>query len=92
MKENNTFGVDIVDESDDYYSLLAVQDQTQKCCRKICDKPLEMEYYHFIFAKVARYRYDCFLEHITRVNLAMNYIKGSEADAVKVWNALFDAR
>ena len=53
MKENNKFDVQIEDQSDEY-SLLAVQGPNSKnVIEKICDRPLELEYYHFFFAKVA---------------------------------------
>lgn len=91
MKENNTFGVDIIDESDDY-SLLAVQGPNSKnVVEKICDKPLDMEYYHFIFAKVAGIEMIVSRTGYTGELGYELYFKGSEEDAVKVWNALFDA-
>ena len=52
MKENNSFGVEIDNQSDNY-SLLAIQGpDSKKTLQKICDRELDIEYYHFFKAKV----------------------------------------
>ena len=91
MKENNSFGVDIVDESDEY-SLLAVQGpKSSEVVGKICDKPLNLEYYHFFFAKVAGIDMIVSRTGYTGELGYELYFKGDEAAAEKVWNELFAA-
>ncbi len=91
MKENNTFGVDIIDESDQY-SLLAVQGPNSKdVIEKICDRPLDLEYYHFFFAKVAGIDMIVSRTGYTGELGYELYFKGNETDAEKVWNSLFEA-
>ncbi len=91
MKENNIFDVDIVDESDDY-SLLAVQGPKSKnAIEKICNKPLNLEYYHFFFATVAGVDMLVSRTGYTGELGFELYFKGDEAIAEKVWNSLFDA-
>jgi aminomethyltransferase len=89
MKENNKFGVEICDESDEY-SLLAVQGpKSQEVIQKICNKNIDLEYYHFFFAKVAGI--DTILSRTGYTGeLGFEiYFKGSESDAEKIWDALF---
>jgi aminomethyltransferase len=91
MNKQNFSGVQIADESDEY-SLLAVQGpNSKKAIEKICDKPLELEYYHFFTAKidgvemlVARTGYTGELGYEL-------YFKGDEAVAEKIWAAIFSA-
>ena len=91
MKENNSFGVDVVDESDDY-SLLAVQGpKSSDTVGKICDKALNLEYYHFFFAEVAGVKMLVSRTGYTGELGYELYFKGDEATAEKVWNELFDA-
>lgn len=91
MKENNTFGVDIIDESDDY-SLLAIQGpKSKEVLEKICDRPLDLEYYYFFFAKVAGVDMILSRTGYTGELGYELYFKGSQTDAEKVWDALFDA-
>ncbi len=91
MKENNNFGVKIDDESDEY-SLLAVQGpDSQKTIQKICDKPLDMEYYHFKFARIAGVDMIVSRTGYTGELGYELYFKGDEAVAQKVWDALFEA-
>jgi aminomethyltransferase len=91
MKENNIFGVEIADESDEY-SLLAVQGpKSKEVIQKICDKTIDLEYYHFFFAKVAGI--DTLLSRTGYTGeLGYEiYFKGSESDAEKIWDALFNS-
>lgn len=91
MKENNKFGVQLDDESDEF-SLLAVQGQnSQKVVQKICDSELNMEYYNFIKAKCAGIEMIVSRTGYTGELGYELYFKGNEADAEKVWNALFEA-
>lgn len=91
MKKNNSFGVELSDESDEY-SLLAVQGPNSKLAiQKICDKPLDMEYYHFFFANVAGIEMIVARTGYTGELGYELYFKGNEIIAEKVWNALFEA-
>jgi len=91
MKDNNPFGVDIVDESDDY-SLLAVQGpKSKEVVQKICSKPLDLEYYHFFSAKVANVDMIVSRTGYTGELGYELYFKGDEATAEKVWSNLFEA-
>lgn len=91
MKDNNPFGVDIVDESDDY-SLLAVQGpKSHEVVQKICSKPLDLEYYHFFSAKVANVDMIVSRTGYTGELGFELYFKGDEATAEKVWSNLFEA-
>ncbi|MFC2133507.1 glycine cleavage system aminomethyltransferase GcvT [Bacteroidota bacterium] len=91
MQENNKFGVEVVNESDDY-SLLAVQGPNSKeVVQKVCDKELDLEYYNFFMGK------------ITGVDMIISrtgytgeigyelYFKGDEKTAEQVWDAIFEA-
>lgn len=91
MKENNLFGVDLLDESDEY-SLLAVQGPKSKnAVQKICDKTLDLEYYHFFFAKVAGINMIVSRTGYTGELGYELYFKGDESVAEKIWDALFEA-
>jgi len=91
MKENNKFGVDIVDESDEY-SLLALQGpKSKEVLQKICNKTLDMEYYYFFTAKVAGIEMIVSRTGYTGELGYELYFKGNEQAAEQVWNALFEA-
>ncbi len=91
MKKNNIFNVDIIDESDEYY-LLAVQGPNSKATiQKICDKNLDLEYYHFFFAKVAGIDMLVSRTGYTGELGYELYFKGDEITAEKIWNELFNA-
>lgn len=48
MNKNNTFDVEIINESDEY-SLLAIQGpNSKKVIQEICDEDVDLEYYHHI--------------------------------------------
>ncbi|MBI5807095.1 MAG: glycine cleavage system aminomethyltransferase GcvT [Ignavibacteriales bacterium] len=91
MKKNNKFDVEISDESDEY-SLLAVQGPNSKSTiQKICDRPLDLEYYHFFKAKI-----DGVDMIVSRTGYTGElgyelYFKGDDANAEKIWNAIFEA-
>ncbi len=91
MKKNNTFGVEIIDESDEY-SLLAVQGpNSKKVIEKICDKSVDLEYYHFFNAKVAGVEMILSRTGYTGELGYELYFKGDENIAEKIWNALFES-
>lgn len=91
MKENNKFGVELKNLSDDY-SLLAVQGpNSKKVVQKICDKTLDLEYYHFMQAKVAGIDMIVSRTGYTGELGYEIYFTGDEKTAELVWNKLFDA-
>lgn len=91
MNKNNTFGVELVNESDEY-SLLAVQGPNSKATiQQICDKSLDLEYYHFFKAKVAGVDMILSRTGYTGELGYELYFKGDDVIAEKVWNAVFDA-
>ncbi len=91
MLENKIDGVDIINESDEY-SLLAVQGpNSRKVLDKITDNPLEMEYYHFGYGKVAGIDMLISRTGYTGELGYELYFKGDENDARTLWNAIFDA-
>ena len=91
MNVNNSFGVEIVDESNEY-SLLAVQGPKSKAVlQKICGKPLDLEYYHFFSAEIAGVEMLVSRTGYTGELGYELYFKGDEATAEKIWNAIFEA-
>lgn len=91
MLEQNSFGAGIDDESDDY-SLLAVQGpESKNTLKKICNKNLDLEYYHFFFARIAGFEMLVSRTGYTGEIGYELYFKGEEAKAESVWNALFEA-
>jgi aminomethyltransferase len=91
MKENNKYGVELKNLSDDY-SLLAVQGPNSKeVVQKICDKKLDLEYYHFMHAKVAGIDMIVSRTGYTGELGYEIYFIGNEKTAEHVWNKLFDA-
>ncbi len=91
LNSNNNFGVELVNESDEY-SLLAVQGPKSKdVLQKICDKEIDLEFYSYFFANVAGV--DMLLSrtgYTGELGYEL-YFKGDEEIAAKVWNALFEA-
>lgn len=91
LKQNNIFNVEIADESEEY-SLLAVQGPKSKdIIQKICDKQLELEYYHFFYAKIAGVNMIISRTGYTGELGYELYFKGNEQTAEQVWNSLFEA-
>ena len=71
---------------------MAVQGPDSKeVIQKICDQPVEMEYYHFINAKCAGV--DTLLSRTGYTGeLGYEiYFKGDESQAETIWNALFES-
>jgi len=91
MKENNKFGVELKNLSDDY-SLLAVQGPRSKdVVQKICDKNLDLEYYHFTQAKIAGIDMLVSRTGYTGELGYELYFTGDEKTAEHVWNSVFNA-
>ena len=91
MVENNSFGVEIKNESDEY-SLLAIQGPNSKeVLQKICDKNLDLEYYHFFEAKISGIDMIISRTGYTGELGYEIYFKGNETVAEKVWKNIFDA-
>jgi len=91
MNENNKFGVELKNSSDEY-SLLAVQGPNSKeVVQKICNKNFVIEYYHFMQAQI-----DGIDMLVSRTGYTGElgyelYFKGDEKTAEQVWNAVFNA-
>jgi len=91
MKENNTFGVALENKSDEY-SLLAVQGpNSTKTLQKICDKEINLEYYHFFEAKIAGIEMIFSRTGYTGEIGYELYFKGNEETAELVWDKIFEA-
>ncbi len=91
MKENNNLDVEVTDESDDY-SLLAVQGPNSKAVvEAVCDKPFELEYYHFFSGKIAGIDAIISRTGYTGELGYELYFKGNESTAEKIWNVVFEA-
>lgn len=91
MKENNKFGVDLKNLSDDY-SLLAIQGPNSKqVVQNICDKSLDLEYYHFMQTKVAGIDMIVSRTGYTGELGYELYFTGDAKTAENVWNKLFEA-
>jgi len=91
MLENNKFSVNISNESNEY-SLLAIQGPKSKdVLQKICDKILDIEYYHFFKAKIAGVDMIVSRTGYTGELGYEIYFKGDESVAKNVWNNVFEA-
>jgi aminomethyltransferase len=91
MKENNRFGVELKNLSDDY-SLLAVQGPNSKeVVQKICEKKLDLEYYHFMRTKIAGIDMIVSRTGYTGELGYELYFIGDEKTAATLWNILFEA-
>ncbi len=91
LLRNNKYDVEIRDESDEY-SLLAVQGPNSKAVLQIiCDRELNLEYYHFFYARIAGID-----TLISRTGYTGElgyeiYFKGDEEVALKIWESIFEA-
>jgi aminomethyltransferase len=91
MKENNKFGVKLDNKSEDY-SLIAVQGpNSNKTLQKICDKEINLEYYHFFETKVAGVEMILSRTGYTGELGYELYFKGDEKTAEHIWNSIFEA-
>jgi aminomethyltransferase len=91
MVENNEFGADIKNLSDDY-SLLAVQGpDSEKVIQKLVSNNLDLEYYHFRVDKIAGVDIILSRTGYTGETGYELYFTGDESDAEKLWNSIFEA-
>jgi aminomethyltransferase len=91
LKFNNKFDVQLTDESDEY-SLLAVQGPNSgKALQKICDREINLEFYHFTYAEIADEKVILSRTGYTGELGFELYFKGGESKAEKLWNAVFEA-
>ena len=91
MNENNKFGATLENKSDEY-SLIAVQGpNSNKTLQKICDKEINLEYYHFFEAKVAGIEMILSRTGYTGELGYELYFKGDEKTAEHIWNKIFEA-
>jgi aminomethyltransferase len=91
MNKNNKFGVTLENKSDEY-SLIAVQgSNSNKTLQKICDKEINLEYYHFFEAKVAGVDMILSRTGYTGELGYELYFKGDEKTAEHIWNKIFEA-
>jgi len=91
MVENNKFGVDIRNLSDDY-SLLAVQGpNSELVVQKLMDNKIDLEYYSFKIDKVAGVEMIVSRTGYTGETGYELYFTGDEATAAHVWHELFKA-
>jgi aminomethyltransferase len=91
MKENNKFGVQLENKSNEY-SLIAVQGpNSNKVLQKICNKEINLEYYHFFHAKIADVDMILSRTGYTGELGYELYFKGDEKLAEHIWNKIFEA-
>ena len=91
MKDNNDFGVELNNQSDEY-SLLAVQGpNSQKTLEKITADKIDLEYYHFMQTKISGINVILSRTGYTGELGFEVYFKGDEKAAEKIWNEIFDA-
>jgi len=91
MNVNNSFNVKIENQSEEY-SLLAVQGPSSKdVLQKICNRNLDLEYYHFFHAKIAGYEMLISRTGYTGELGYELYFKGDRKMAEEVWNKIFEA-
>ncbi len=91
MNVNNNFDVKLENQSDEY-SLLAVQGPSSKdVIQKICNRNLDLEYYHFFNAKIAGHEMLISRTGYTGELGYELYFKGDEKMAEEVWNKIFES-
>jgi aminomethyltransferase len=91
MVENNEFGVEIKNMSDDY-SLLAVQGpNSEKVIQKLVSNNLDLEYYHFREDKIVDVDIILSRTGYTGETGYELFFTGDESDAEKLWNGIFEA-
>jgi aminomethyltransferase len=91
MKDNNSFDVDIIDESDDY-SLLAVQGpNSQKVIEKLLNQEIDLSYYNYVNLKI--FDVDVIVSrtgYTGELGFEL-YFKSSIEEAKKIWELIFEA-
>ena len=91
LQGNNKFGVELKNLSDDY-SLLAIQGpRSKEVVQKICDKNLDLEYYHFFNAKIAGIDMLVSRTGYTGELGYELYFTEDQNAAENIWKAVFDA-
>ena len=91
MQKNNSFGVELINASDEY-SLLAVQGpNSKKIIEKLYGKEIPLEYYHFLSGKISGTDMIISRTGYTGELGYELYFKGDEQTAEKIWNELFEA-
>ena len=91
MVDNNEYDVKIDNQSDDY-SLLAVQGPySDKVVQKIVGNDINLEYYHFKMEKIAGIEVILSRTGYTGEIGYEIYFRGSESEAEKIWDTIFDA-
>ena len=91
MNKNNSFNVDIVDESDDY-SLLAVQGpNSQKVIEKLLGKEIDVAYYHYFRSELLGTDVIVSRTGYTGELGFELYFKSDMETAEKIWKEIFDA-
>jgi len=91
MIDNNEYDVSIDNQSDNY-SLLAVQGPySDKVVQKIVSNNINLEYYHFKIEKIAGVEVILSRTGYTGEIGYELYFRGSEAEAEKIWDTIFNA-
>ncbi|MGD1005694.1 MAG: glycine cleavage system aminomethyltransferase GcvT [Ignavibacteriaceae bacterium] len=91
MLQNNKFNVKIENKSDEY-SLIAVQGpKSKEVIQKVCDKQLDLEYYHFFETKIEGYDILISRTGYTGETGYELYFKGDEKAAAEIWSKIFEA-
>ena len=91
MKKNNQFGVEIIDESDEY-SLLAVQGpNSQKVVEKLINQKIDLEYYNFFITKINDVEVIVSRTGYTGELGFELYFKGSKEFSENIWEKIFEA-
>jgi len=91
MVENNKFGTDIKNQSDDY-SLLAVQGpNSELVVQKLIENKIDLDYYNFKIDKVAGVEMIISRTGYTGELGYELYFTGNEETAAHVWNEIFKA-
>lgn len=90
LSQNNKFNVELTNKSEDY-SLLAVQGpRSKEVIQKICDKNLNLEYYHFFNAKIAGVDTIISRTGYTGEMGYEIYFQGDEKTAAFIWDKIFE--
>ncbi len=91
MNENNKFGVELSNQSDDY-SLLAVQGPNSlKVLQKLTENQITLEYYHFTNMEIAGIDMLVSRTGYTGERGYELYFKGDEKVAETLWSTVFEA-
>jgi len=91
MNDNNKHNVSILDESDEY-NILAVQGpKSGDVLQKICNRTLNLEYYHFFEAKCSTVNIIISRTGYTGEIGYELYFKGGEETAKVIWDLIFES-